>query len=110
MVAMLLACARHPPVAAAQSDGENVASAVRRQSPQLIACFDDALARVPKIEGRIEIEWTIVDGGVAMVRLAETTIPEDGGLAACIVHKIGGWTFDPSISGDIQWPFVFRHK
>jgi hypothetical protein len=34
----------------------------------------------------------------------------DDELAACIVKKVKTWSFPTSITGEVQWPFVFKQK
>ncbi len=98
------------PMPPAPVDLESLAKkAVMLHSGHLTYCYELRLKVVPNLEGRVEMAWSLTQGQVSDVRaIANTT--GDSELATCLAQRIEKWDFDPSASGDLSWPFVFRRK
>lgn len=92
---------------AAREASRMVKEAIRHYGGQLKYCYEQALKRDPQIAGRVEVRWTVGDGGrVSGVSLGEGGIT-DTDLRDCIARKVERWMFPASVEGDIAWPFVF---
>ena len=70
-------------------------------------CYDTALNSDPSISGRMVFRWSISDGKSHSITVVSNDTGSDS-MADCIVSKIKTWSFDPSITSVIEYPFVFR--
>ena len=62
------------------------------------------------LAGRMQVDWTVSEGVVTQVALAELEgddVLVDEALSACISTAVEGWSFDTSVSGQVSWPFTF---
>jgi hypothetical protein len=91
-------------------DPRTVQTVVRAQRKSVAACYDRSLRVGERLDGRLEIEISVLPtGGVS---LAEVRSPAFQGteLARCVSQTIRRWRFPP-FQGDPQRvgvPFVFR--
>lgn len=82
-----------------------IAKALRKHSRDIKRCYNKALRRNPDTHGRVEMAWTVEDGGVTNARVRSNTT-DDAELGRCISEKMADWTFPPELSGDIIYPFI----
>lgn len=86
---------------------DSAAAAVRKGSPSLRFCYESRLKTNPSLGGRVEVAWTVAKGAVTAASLRANTTG-DAELARCVLGRVRTWTFEPGVSGDVQWPFVFK--
>jgi hypothetical protein len=88
---------------------DSVAATVRKGSPSVRFCYQSRLKVNPELAGRVEIAWTLANGRItaSSVHLDSTHDPE---LARCVLSRVRSWTFEPALSGDVRWPFVFKSQ
>ncbi len=91
-------------------DASAVKSTVSRFAGQLKYCYEKRLKAVPSLEGRVEVGWSVVGGGVDGSPYVVVNTTGDADLADCITRKIRRWTFPADVEGDLSWPFVFQQK
>lgn len=87
---------------------EIVRRMIRRHLGEITACYDDALARHPGIEGTVTAAFTIERDGSVSGATASGVHPE---VSACIAGVIGGVRFprpDGTAVVNVRYPFVFR--
>ena len=82
---------------------------VQRRHLAIGACYEEQLKNHPKLEGRVDVSWTIgKDGRVTQV--ATEGLKEVGACVAAVIKSI---RFRPPLigCGDISdYPFVFKLK
>lgn len=88
-------------------DKASAKATVKKNFGQLRYCYERFLRTNASLEGRVEVGWTVFEGKVEGVYVVSNSTGSDE-LAECIVKSIERWTFDPSVQGDMSWPFVFR--
>lgn len=88
-------------------DKASAKATVKKHFGQLRYCYDRFLRTNASLEGRVEVGWSVFEGKVEGVYVVSNSTGSDE-LAECIVKSIERWEFDPSIQGDMSWPFVFR--
>lgn len=77
---------------------------------ELQACYDEALARTPKLAGSLKLRFLLSPSGRAYgVTLTGATIP-DSGLQDCAVKAVSEIEFPPPLDGfmDVTYPFDFK--
>ena len=91
-------------------DKEIIRRIVRRHLNEVKSCYDQALARQPKLEGRLVAQFTIAGTGqvIASVKQSSTL----GSLEAemCVVNAIKRWEFPAPAGGGlaiVSYPFSF---
>ena len=89
------------------ADGARVKQFVQRKQPALKFCYDHVLKTDAKVEGRVEVAWTVEPGRVADVYVVGNSSGSKA-LERCLVERISSWRFPEGIEGDITWPFMFR--
>ena len=95
--------------AAEDPDADPVQAGVRKRQGHLTYCYEEALEKDPSVQGRIEVQWRIVEGAVTAARILSNTT-DDADLGACVIRKIEKWSFDPSVTDTVDWPFEFRQR
>jgi uncharacterized caspase-like protein len=83
----------------------SITSVVKRFKGRIKLCHDQALGRNPDTKGRIEIEFSVAGGTVQTALIAKNDTG-DADLEACILRKIKGLTFDPSVEAEVTYPFM----
>jgi TonB family protein len=99
--------ARTPPAGAL--DPALVSKHVRAQMGDVRLCYEAALARTPRIAGRLEVAFTIgADGQVTEASLAASTLKNDS-VEACVLELARTWQFPAPRGGPVEvtFPFVF---
>jgi serine/threonine-protein kinase len=74
---------------------------------QLARCYEAELRKNPRLEGRVEVAWTVQYGTVKESRIVTNTTGSQS-LGDCISSKVQKWQFPTWVSGPVEWPFTFR--
>jgi len=90
---------------AVEGEAEGVTSVVKRYKGRIKLCYDQALRQDPNLKGRVEIEFSVGRGRVLEAFISTNSTRNDV-LANCILRKVKGLTFDPSVEADVIYPFV----
>jgi tetratricopeptide (TPR) repeat protein len=89
-----------------RGDPHELRQAIRRNAAQLVACYEERLRVEPRLEGRIELDWTVTAG-----RVSDVVVREDGTgdrrLADCVAAEVRSLRFAQNATGDVSWPFEF---
>lgn len=83
---------------------------VRRQLPEVKACYDRVLVRWPNLRGRMLVRFSIVSSGTVVLAVVLGSTLHNPELEACIVKAIRSWQFPRTPLGlvSVSYPFVFR--
>jgi len=92
-------------IVAEAGEAGGVTSVVRRYKNRLKLCYDQALRRDPQLSGRVEIFFMVGDGRVLESSIEGNTT-RDSELAACILRKVNGLTFDADVEAEVVYPFI----
>jgi len=84
-------------------DAGKVKSFVRKYTPRVKTCYEQALNRNPSLKGRVEVVWVVEEGKVTEVDIESTP---DGQLGDCIAKSIKRWRFDGIDEAEVFYPFV----
>ena len=95
-------------VAAGDSRKDEIVKAVKSNSLELHACYEEAIARDPKLEGKVVVEFTVEKGKITDATVVQTTL-DDVKTEACILTTMKTWAF-PLVKGTVSvtYPFVFK--
>lgn len=88
---------------------EIIQRVVRRRTPDLRACYTDALARRPDVRGRVSVRFVIAtNGDVGAVTDGGSTV-NDPELVACVVRAFRSLAFPAPEAGVITvvYPLIF---
>ncbi len=85
---------------------------IRQNLNQIRHCYEQALQRAPKTEGRMKVSFTIGnDGRVQVVYVLDSSI-DDLMMRSCVTGKIKRWAFPRLPAGavpvQVSYPFLFR--
>jgi len=92
----------------AHPDKSLIRHEIRLRLPDFRRCYDDELAKHPKLEGKVVATFTILSTGkVADSRATGMPVVED-----CVARVIRGITFPPNRKGSmfVSYPFVFQPR
>jgi len=83
---------------------------VRRQLPQVRACYEDALMRRRRVKGKIRLSWEIGALGLTAGGRIVTDTTGDAALGRCILSKVAAWRFPEvwNTRSHISYTFVFK--
>jgi TonB family protein len=106
-----------PPQSADAEGGGLTAEQVQRtvvaSQHTLRYCFDKALLRNSKIDGKVIVYWRIeANGKVSTARVKSSTLSNPD-LEDCVVRQVHSWKFDTASNGqvtDVKYPFVFSQS
>ncbi len=86
-----------------------IKSTIKRNLPQVKACYERELKQKPTLEGKVVVAWTIgADGRVRRPRVVRNSTGSRGFLP-CVTRSVASWRFPRAESpSDIEYPFVFR--
>jgi hypothetical protein len=76
------------------------------------ACYQAALARMPKLAGRVTLGFSILpDGTLDRVVVVQDELGGTG-VAACVRSKVGTWRtpFRPAQAVTVEYPFQFAPR
>jgi len=101
---MFAICATVSP-ALAHPDPSIIRGHIRAKMPAFRACYEQALQKDPKLEGKVVARFTILKTG-EVVDTTATGIPE---INACIVRVVRSVRFPSNPRGSmvVSYPFVF---
>lgn len=94
---------------AEDADADPIRSGIRKRQGHLTHCYEEALQENPNVQGRIEVEWQVVQGNITQARILSNTT-DDADMATCVIRKIESWRFDRSVTDTVVWPFEFRRR
>ena len=91
---------------------EDITSAIRKDLPAIRACYENALKRSPKLEGKLSVKFAIGEDG--KVRSAEDASDEkfpDAKVTQCVLGRVRALRFPKPVGGgvvNVKYPFVFK--
>lgn len=89
---------------------EQVEAVVRRNSGQLLFCYEKALQSQPHLRGRVTSQWEIGPAGtVTKAKVASSSL-NNRQVENCVIASIKGWKFPRPVGGvhvDVSYPFDF---
>jgi TonB family protein len=89
---------------------EQVEAVVRRNSGQLLFCYEKALQSQRDLRGRVTTQWVVgPNGGVTTAKVASTSL-NNKQVENCVIASIKGWKFPKPVGGvhvDVSYPFDF---
>jgi TonB family protein len=90
---------------------EEVGAVIERHKSEIRYCYEAAMLREPRVEGRISLAFTIDKAGrVVKAGVANSSV-NDPRLAQCLLARLPNWKFpNPKggVSVDVSYPFVFK--
>jgi TonB family protein len=101
-----------PGVVSAQGalDKEIIRRIVRRHLNEVKYCYDQALARQPKLEGRVVAKFTISGTGQVLASFIQSTTLGSPAVELCVANAIKRWEFPAPRGGGfamVSYPFTF---
>ncbi|MCB9761515.1 MAG: FHA domain-containing protein [Alphaproteobacteria bacterium] len=88
-----------------EGDPGQIQDIVRRQSGQVLYCYERYLKLDPTLSGRVEVGWTISKGRVVRASILSNTTANDE-FGRCVADKVRLWRFPEDIQGEVIYPFV----
>lgn len=89
---------------------EQVEAVVRRNSGQLLFCYEKALQANPSLRGRLTLDWIVgPTGSVRSVEVASSSLKAKS-VENCVVASVKKWKFPRPVGGvnvDVSYPFDF---
>jgi outer membrane biosynthesis protein TonB len=97
------------PPASAEIEEDNVRFVVQHHLPQVQSCYERALKQDSRLEGVIELQFTLQPDGSATAAKAVANSTGNEGLASCLSHLVESWQFPRPADGplDFVYPFAF---
>jgi hypothetical protein len=91
-------------------DKEIIRRIVRRHLNEVKYCYDQALVRQPKLDGRLVAQFTISGNGRVIASVVQSSTLGSTPVEMCVVNAIKRWEF-PAPSGGglaiVSYPFTF---
>jgi TonB family protein len=91
-------------------DKEIIRRIVRRHLNEVKYCYDQALARQPKLDGRLVAQFTIAANGQVIASLRQSSTLGSPAVEMCVVNAIKRWEFPAPTGGGlaiVTYPFTF---
>jgi hypothetical protein len=91
-------------------DKEIIRRIVRRHLNEVKYCYDQALVRKPKLDGRLVAQFTIAGTGQVIASVKQSSTLGDLGAEMCVVNAIKRWEFPAPNGGGlaiVTYPFTF---
>lgn len=92
-------------------DKEIIRRVVRAHIPEIRHCYNEALARDPKAQGRVILDFTIgTDGKVLGSKVGESTL-KDAQAGECMRAAVAKWVFPKPEGGGVvavSYPFLLE--
>lgn len=97
------------PPASAEIEEDNVRFVVQHHLPQVQSCYERALKQDARLEGVIELQFTLQPDGSATGAHSVANSTGNEGLATCLSHLVESWQFPRPADGplDFVYPFAF---
>ena len=92
-------------------DKEIIRRVIQAHIASVRRCYEKALVRKPKLEGRVMAEFTITETGAVTDARIESTTLNRRTVELCIVEAIERWEFPKPEGGGrvvVQYPFVLK--
>jgi TonB family protein len=91
-------------------DKEIIRRIVRRHLNEVKYCYDQALVRQPKLEGRLVAQFTIAGTGQVIASVRQSSTLGAPAAEMCVVNAIKRWQFPAPMGGGlaiVTYPFTF---
>jgi TonB family protein len=97
------------PPPSAEIEEDNVRFVVQHHLPQVQSCYERALKQDARLEGVIELQFTLQPDGTATSAHSVANSTGNDGLATCLSHLVESWQFPRPADGplDFVYPFAF---
>ena len=95
-------------------DKDAILRVIRRNKHQLEMCYEFALQKKPDLEGKVLVQWNIVNERVRGVKVRRNTT-NDSALARCLMSRLQNFRFtgtglEKGQIGEVSIPFVVTKK
>ncbi len=93
-----------------QLDKEIIRRIVRRHVNEVKYCYDQALARQPKLDGRLVTQFTISGTGQVLASVVQSSTLGSPAVEMCVVNAVRRWQFPAPEKGGlviVSYPFQF---
>lgn len=96
----------------AQSKGE-IRDVVKTHSAEMRQCYQAALKKNPKLQGKLTFQWSIDDEGQAkniLLNERKSNLTHQQ-LIDCMTGELAKWKFEaapPGMTIEVNYPFVFN--
>jgi hypothetical protein len=91
-------------------DGDAVMKVITAGNSKVHRCYESSLALLPKLEGKVAIEWTVgPDGRVIAATVDENTVNESS-VAKCVLAQVKTWRFPNPEGGktvSLRYAWIF---
>jgi len=94
-------------------DRETVRRVVAGYRGRIRTCYEQALVRKPKVQGRVVERWTISPSGAVQVAQQQSSTLADGPLEACVLEVVRAMVFPAAQNKQptvVIYPFVFETR
>lgn len=94
-------------------DRETVRRVIGGYRGRIRTCYEQALMRKPKLQGRVVIKWTISPTGPVRVADRQSSTIGDGTLEACVLEIVRAMSFPAAANKQptvVIYPFAFETK
>jgi TonB family protein len=91
-------------------DKEIIRRIVRRHLNEVKYCYDQALAKQPKLDGRIVVKFTIAGTGQVLASFIQSTTLGSPAVEMCVANAVKRWDFPAPRQGGlaiVSYPFTF---
>jgi hypothetical protein len=91
-------------------DKEIIRRIVRRHLNEVKYCYDQALVKQPKLDGRLVAQFTIAGNGQVIASLKSSSTLGSPAVEMCVVNAIKRWEFPAPTGGGlaiVTYPFTF---
>jgi TonB family protein len=98
------------PAVAGQLEPREIQRVVRTASGDVKRCYQRELAKNPKLEGKLVLNWTIArNGTVSQIKVAESLHAD---VDACIIKVLRALQYPAPLNHvvNVTFPFVFTHS
>ena len=83
---------------------------VHRHLNEVKYCYDQALVRQPKLDGRIVVKFTIAGTGQVLASFVQSTTLGSPAVEMCVANAVKRWDFPAPRQGGlaiVSYPFTF---
>jgi hypothetical protein len=90
---------------------DEVGEVIHRHLSEIRYCYESSMIRMPDIEGKLVVNFTIAGNGIVKISEIKTSTLPDPRLDDCILRRLVTWKF-PNTKGGIDvavtYPFLFK--
>jgi hypothetical protein len=90
-------------------DKEIVRRIIRRHINEVKYCYEQQLARLPGLRGRVTVQFTIAASGAVVAAVRQSSTLANASAESCIVQAVRRWEFPKPLGGGmvmVSYPFV----